>query len=112
MTIKKCMIAHDCDNMVNDYTAFPEWECFRANCTTDLGSEVVGCIGECIRPFVWLGSEAKESKKIFFQNCAEDCEDSNGVQGIQATQFTMLLVTVFAMFMVAKILFKWRINSF
>jgi hypothetical protein len=45
------------------------------------------------------------------QQCMKDCSENNGAEGIQAMQVTMLLVTVLAMFMAAKIFFKWRINS-
>lgn len=112
------MIAHDCDNMVKEWNVGnelaeneAEWNCFLANCTMDLGREVLGCIGECYEDSEWMGNKQLYAADAL-KDCAEDCENSNGVQGIQATQFTMLLVTVFAMFMVAKILFKWRINSF
>jgi len=74
------------------------------DCAKDLGKETLECFTKC--------QQEHASNLDDLKDCVDDCDESNGAQGIQAAQFTMLLISVFAMFMVAKILFKWRINSF
>jgi len=94
MSVKKCTDDFLADN---DVTALIE-------CAKDLGKETLECFTKCQQKHTTDLDDLKD--------CVEDCGESNGAQGIQATQFTMLLVSVFAMFMVAKIIFKWRVNSF
>merc|ERR1712038_1159419 len=61
--------------------------------------EVAKCLADCTI------NNIKSASAI--QQCAAGCQPNNGAPGIEAMQMTMLLVTVLAMFMAARVFFKW-----